>query len=564
MKNIISIILYSLCLMIGISRAQNITNTLGTSGLFSIKDGSSTFLSLNQANGFLSLNKGFTLSNTSDSSTGIIFKGIDRFIHNYQAPGSYGFNTFVGVNAGNFTMSGIVNHASFNTSVGSGTLRSLTSGFANSAFGSSSLSNNTTGDYNSASGYYSLTFNATGSNNSAFGANSLSSNTTGNYNSAFGSSSLSNNTTGLYNSAFGYNSLLTNTTGQYNCASGYYSLTYNLTGSNNSAYGVFSLVNNTTGQNNCASGYYSLSNNTTGSNNSAFGANSLYYNTTGDFNSASGGAALFNNTTGHRNSALGYYSLTYNSTGVENTAVGYKSLFLNASGVQNTAVGDSALYNNTGNYNTAIGYNAGSSVTTGANLTLIGIDANPSSGSAVDEITLGNIYVQHLRCNVQTITSLSDRRDKKNIRDLNLGIDFLMKLRPRQFNWDKRDWYENKVSDGSKMQKAPTAGFIAQELDSAQTIANAEWLNLVLKDNPDKWEATPGNLFPIIVKAIQQLKVENDSLKAQLEDEKEIKEQVAEIKILKEELNEQIKLLEAKNQNDVIKFSSITNRERTK
>ena len=42
---------------------------------------------------------------------------------------------------------------------------------------------------------------------------------------------------------------------------------------------------------------------------------------------------------------------------------------------------------------------------------------------------------------------------------------------------------------------------------------NAEWLNLVLKDNPEKLEATPGNLLPIIVKAIQDLKKENDELK---------------------------------------------------
>jgi hypothetical protein len=64
------------------------------------------------------------------------------------------------------------------------------------------------------------------------------------------------------------------------------------------------------------------------------------------------------------------------------------------------------------------------------------------------------------------------------------------------------------------MKEEPTAGFIAQELDEVQTKENAEWLNLVLKDNPEKWEATPGNLLPIIVKAIQDLKKENDELKS--------------------------------------------------
>ena len=36
------------------------------------------------------------------------------------------------------------------------------------------------------------------------------------------------------------------------------------------------------------------------------------------------------------------------------------------------------------------------------------------------------------------------------------------------------------------MQETPTAGFIAQEFDEIQKTENAEWLNLVLKDNPDK------------------------------------------------------------------------------
>ena len=89
-----------------------------------------------------------------------------------------------------------------------------------------------------------------------------------------------------------------------------------------------------------------------------------------------------------------------------------------------------------------------------------------------------------------------------------------MKIKPRQFNWDRREWYPDNKSDGSKMNEEPTAGFIAQELDEVQTSENADWLNLVLKDNPEKLEATPGNLLPIIVKAIQDLKKENDELKA--------------------------------------------------
>jgi hypothetical protein len=74
-----------------------------------------------------------------------------------------------------------------------------------------------------------------------------------------------------------------------------------------------------------------------------------------------------------------------------------------------------------------------------------------------------------------------------------------MKIKPRLYHWDKREWYGDNKSDGSKMQKKSTPGFIVQELDESQKTENAEWLNLVLKDNPEKWEASPGNLLPIII-----------------------------------------------------------------
>lgn len=233
---------------------------------------------------------------------------------------------------------------------------------------------------------------------------------------------------------------------------------------------------------------------------------------------------------------------------------------MNTTGFQNTAVGHHSLQNNTGNYNTAIGYNAGSTVTTGSNLTLIGIDANPSSPTAIDQITLGNQFVSSLRCNVQTITSLSDARDKKNIQDLSLGLDFITKLKPRQFNWDRRDWYEGGVSDGSKIQETPTAGFIAQEFDEIQKSENAEWLNLVLKDNPEKWEATYGNLLPVMVKAIQELKFENEQLKSDKNREiAQLKSENIAIRLELESLKElQVRLtkLEQEMKNSDLKFSN--------
>jgi hypothetical protein len=261
-------------------------------------------------------------------------------------------------------------------------------------------------------------------------------------------------------------------------------------------------------------GANTLGNLTTGYENSALGQTSMNSNSTGFENSAFGCFSLGSNSSGYQNSSFGRRSMNNNQSGIQNSAFGWNALYGNSTGFQNTAIGGGSLLSNNGNYNTAVGYNSGSTITTGANLTCIGIDAAPTTPTALNQVTLGNTFVTSLRCNVQTITSLSDARDKKNITELSLGLDFITKLHPRQFNWDKREWYDDNVSDGSKMKEEPTAGFIAQELDEVQTTAGADWLNLVLKDNPDKWEATYGNLLPVMVKAIQELKAENDKLKS--------------------------------------------------
>jgi hypothetical protein len=224
-----------------------------------------------------------------------------------------------------------------------------------------------------------------------------------------------------------------------------------------------------------------------------------------------------------------------NTSGEFNSAFGQNSLHENTTGNLNSAFGVSSLLNCTGNNNSGFGSTAGSTITTGSNVTCIGSGSQPTTGTVSNQITLGNNSITSLRCNVTTITSLSDARDKKNIKDLNLGLDFLMKLKPRLFNWDKREWYENNISDGSKMQETPTAGFIAQELDTVQIKENAEWLNLVLKDNPDKLEATTGNLFPVVVKAVQELNEKCEKLEKENE---QMKSQLAELKIMGEKITQ--------------------------
>jgi hypothetical protein len=71
------------------------------------------------------------------------------------------------------------------------------------------------------------------------------------------------------------------------------------------------------------------------------------------------------------------------------------------------------------------------------------------------------------------------------------------------------------MRDGGKVD-IDEAGFIAQELDQAQQDHDAEdYLQLVLKDNPEKLEASYGKLVPALVKAVQELSAEVARLKGE-------------------------------------------------
>ena len=176
-------------------------------------------------------------------------------------------------------------------------------------------------------------------------------------------------------------------------------------------------------------------------------------------------------------------------------------------GFGGVAIGFSAgsAFPHTGSQNTYLGYFAGNAHESGNNSTMIGNNAQGSTNSVDNEITLGNSSIATLRCQVTSITSLSDARDKKDVEDANIGLDFINDLRPVKFVWDTRDGAKKDIKE---------VGFIAQELDEVQQKHGVEdHLQLVLKNNPDKLEASQGKLIPILVQAIKDLKKEIDELK---------------------------------------------------
>jgi hypothetical protein len=249
----------------------------------------------------------------------------------------------------------------------------------------------------------------------------------------------------------------------------------------------------------------------TGYYNTAVGDSSMGLVTTGSANSAFGGGALGGLTTGTWNIGIGPQSGQTLDSGSENIFIGYQAGygdFANPPGNQNTCVGTMAGFNMSGSqYNTFIGWNAGFNTTTGSNNICLGNGSDAATATSSNSITLGNPSIGVIRAAVTTITSLSDARDKKDVKELGAGLEFVKGLKPVEFVWDER---EEKGKHDIK-----DFGFIAQDLKKSQEDAElAETLKLVYEENPEKLEASYGKLIPILVKAIQDLSAKVEALEA--------------------------------------------------
>ena len=282
----------------------------------------------------------------STPTAGNVIKGTSRFIHDFGIA-----NTFVGINAGNFSMTGALN-----SGFGNSALTAITTGNNNTAVGTNALAANTTGSNNTATGTGALAVNTTGTNNTAVGTGALTANTIGQRNTAIGTNTLTSNTIGLSNTAVGYDALFTNVQGQSNTAVGRNTLRLNVA-SSNTAVGDNALATNTTGSRNTAVGVVALENNTIGRFNTAVGDNALNSLQDDDDNVAVGASALLFATTGRQNTAVGTSAMQNMNGGSFNTAVGAICMVDNITGSNNVAVGFGVFSN--GEENVMIGSSSG-------------------------------------------------------------------------------------------------------------------------------------------------------------------------------------------------------------
>jgi len=499
--------------------------------------------------------------------------------------GSY--NIGIGVNAVDDCNTG-----NYNVGIGTAALGASTSGYFQTAIGHEALKNtNYTTNvyaYNTAVGYQAgvanttgkitaigamvLASNTTGIMNVGVGGATdatgaaLQANTTGNYNTAVGASSLRNNTEGYQNTALGYTALTSNLTGIQNTAIGANALYANTTGNYNAAVGIDCLKSVTTGNQNVGIGYRAGDSITTGSENIAIGSNALQTLTASLYpNIAIGTNALYSMVNGYQNIAIGYRageSLTgigntfmgdsaglsaTNSNG--NTFYGYVTGYSTTSGASNVAIGSTALFaNTTASNNTAVGKDAGSQTSTGSYNTWVGANCMSTSawggasrvgangfGAGLDvrsnyRVQIG-YYTDYIYADYQssaTWNRISDERKKKNIENLEVGLDYINALRPVTYKWKAPSELPSNLEGYDPDNTTPPSlnkqvGLIAQEVKAVNDAHSLDF-NLAW-DKPDGFgnENEDGlqalsyeNLIMPLIKAIQELSAKVEELESQI------------------------------------------------
>jgi len=231
---------------------------------------------------------------------------------------------------------------------------------------------------------------------------------------------------------------------------------------------------------------------------------------------------------------------------VYNVGLGYRAGESLTSADSSVIIGGIAGANITsGLRNVVIGYNAATTLTSGDYNIYIGSDANASGADVNDEIllaagtgTLAGGGTETVRIGVDsdyitndfgenaTWTHSSDRRVKKNIEDNELGLEFISKLKTRNFKKKAPSEYppEFEQHDAETTErKNPDRihyGFVAQEVKEAMdSVGHSEFP--VWKENRDGMqELGETELITPLVKAVQEL---TEIVKSQQKEIEELK-----------------------------------------
>lgn len=456
--------------------------------------------------------------------------------------------------------------------VGDSALLNNSTGYSNTAVGSKALFSNDNGANNTALGWNAQYYNVSGYDNTAIGTLAMRDNTAGNRNTSLGSESMLNNTAND-NVAVGHASMHANSTGTKNTSIGTYAMYstnadqciavgYDAMGqgsgaNDNLAVGVSAFRNNPTGSNNIAIGNSSMFNSTSGYSNIAIGIKSLYSNGSGKHNVVVGDSAWKNSSGGSRNTAVGGKVMGSFGNGIDNVAIGFSALYASGGNYNvaigsfalsristgfssNTACGYSALMNlNTATRNTALGNNAGDSYENGNYCTFLGSSSDGSAAgftnstaigdaatfNANNKVRIGDIGIATVEGQVAYAWP-SDARFKDNIEEDVQGLDFILKLKPVSYNFNRtkfarhvgQDITPDKENNMNELSKIRTVGFLAQDVEKVIEETGFSSFDAVRKptNETDNYSVAYAEFVVPLVKAVQELSAEVEMIRSVL------------------------------------------------
>lgn len=245
------------------------------------------------------------------------------------------------------------------------------------------------------------------------------------------------------------------------------------------------------------------------------------------------------------NVVIGSTSATSMTTGSGNVIIGYFTEFT-TNPTQSVVIGNNASAKG-GLGSIAIGYASAGNGKIGANSSLalgyntqtgsfdncacIGQNMPSTTVGAINEMVIGNAsnYVRFQ----QPIVNPSDARDKVDIKDAELGLDFLEKLKPRMWRSNLRTLYNEVVTDengnvewkqtpndGSKAGKRFHYGIVAQELKQVIDEMGIDFVALkdtsVTGGGTGDFQIAYGEFFGVFIKAFQELSTKNKDLEARI------------------------------------------------
>jgi len=289
-------------------------------------------------------------------------------------------------------------------------------------------------------------------------------------------------------------------------------------------------ANITTGNNSVFIGYAAGDGLDAETNNLGIGTHALGGSVAGgEYNVAVGNLSLDALTSGDNNTVMGYNAGTGLTTGSSNVIIGRNAGVNTITGNDNTIMGDTAGNEMQGGAsNTCIGNKAGIALTSGSNNTCVGHDAG-RSGSPSGELTnqdnvlaLGDENISHFYVATDSINT-SDKRDKADIENFNLGLSFVEKLQPVTYKWDKRAWYSKDRSitpDGTYKKDKIEVGFLAQDILPIEQENNFgttkdNMLFTHLNEDDTEYGMKYSRLVTVLVNAVKELSAEIKALKGE-------------------------------------------------